>query len=126
MCSGSLQNFRQTRRTETSHTWYLFFVKTPNSPIQQAREITYHLICFLIAEARKRKTRNWEEQDFYDSDDDNFLDRTGSVEKKREHRMRQAGKFQQKVETYASLVSLSYFLADDINLFMILWLPFTR
>ncbi|XP_043280168.1 kanadaptin isoform X2 [Venturia canescens] len=55
-------------------------------------------------EARKRKTRNWEEEDFYDSDEDNFLDRTGTVEKKREQRMRQAGKLEEKVETYASLV----------------------
>lgn len=58
-----------------------------------------------IIEARKRKTRNWEAEDYYDSDEDNFLDRTGSIEKKREQRMRLAGKLEQKVETYDSLVS---------------------
>ena len=30
------------------------------------------------AESRKHKEKNWEENDFYDSDEDNFLDRTGS------------------------------------------------
>ncbi|XP_076618648.1 kanadaptin isoform X1 [Colletes latitarsis] len=55
-------------------------------------------------EARKRKTRNWEAEDYYDSDEDNFLDRTGSIEKKREQRMRLAGKLEEKVETYDSLL----------------------
>ncbi|KAJ8666909.1 hypothetical protein QAD02_008571 [Eretmocerus hayati] len=55
-------------------------------------------------EARKKKSRNWEEEDFYDSDDDNFLDRTGTIEKKREHRMRMAGKLEKKAETYDSLI----------------------
>ncbi|KAJ1520845.1 hypothetical protein ONE63_003933 [Megalurothrips usitatus] len=54
-------------------------------------------------ESRKRKAKNWEEEDFYDSDEDNFLDRTGAVEKKRQQRMRQAGKADQQVETYQSL-----------------------
>ncbi|XP_015602841.1 kanadaptin [Cephus cinctus] len=55
-------------------------------------------------EARKRKVRNWEEEDYYDSDEDNFLDRTGSIEKKREQRMRIAGILETKVETYSSLL----------------------
>lgn len=55
-------------------------------------------------EARKKKTKNWEERDYYDSDEDNFFDRTGSVEKKREQRMRLAGKLEEKVETYDSLL----------------------
>ncbi|CAK9796831.1 SLC4A1AP [Anthophora plagiata] len=55
-------------------------------------------------EARKRKARNWEAEDYYDSDEDNFLDRTGAVEKKREQRMRLAGKLDEKVETYDSLL----------------------
>lgn len=55
-------------------------------------------------EAKKRKTRNWEAEDYYDSDEDNFLDRTGSVEKKREQRMRLAGKLEDKAETYDSLL----------------------
>ena len=37
-------------------------------------------MCFVVsltAERRKKRDRNWEENDFYDSDEDNFLDRTG-------------------------------------------------
>lgn len=55
-------------------------------------------------EGRKRKAKNWEEEDFYDSDEDNFLDRTGAIEKKRLQRMRVAGKLEDTVETYASLL----------------------
>lgn len=49
------------------------------------------------------------------------MDRTGTVEKKREQRMKQAGKFEEKVETYSSLVMLfcsltSIFLYDIINI----------
>ncbi|KAK0092572.1 hypothetical protein PV326_001130 [Microctonus aethiopoides] len=55
-------------------------------------------------EGRKRKLRNWEEEDYYDSDEDNFLDRTGTVERKREQRMRNAGKLEEKAETYTSLI----------------------
>ncbi|KAG8222968.1 hypothetical protein J437_LFUL000263 [Ladona fulva] len=55
-------------------------------------------------ESKKRKARNWEEDDFYDSDEDTFLDRTGTVERKREKRMRSAGKLEVKAETYDSLL----------------------
>ncbi|XP_063978871.1 kanadaptin [Diachasmimorpha longicaudata] len=55
-------------------------------------------------EGRKRKSRNWEEADYYDSDEDNFLDRTGTIERKRQQRMRSAGKLEAKIETYSSLV----------------------
>ncbi|XP_017689730.1 PREDICTED: kanadaptin [Lepidothrix coronata] len=57
------------------------------------------------AVSRKRKSKNWEDEDFYDSDDDTFLDRTGAVEKKRLNRMRKAGKIEEKPETYDSLVT---------------------
>ncbi|XP_041418524.1 kanadaptin isoform X2 [Xenopus laevis] len=57
------------------------------------------------AVARKRKAKNWEDEDFYDSDDDTFLDRTGLVEKKRMNRMKKAGKIEEKPETYDSLVT---------------------
>jgi hypothetical protein len=53
-------------------------------------------------ESRKRKPKNWEENDYYDSDDDTFLDRTGAIEKKREMRMK--AKEPQRAETYESLV----------------------
>ncbi|XP_040523659.1 kanadaptin isoform X1 [Gallus gallus] len=57
------------------------------------------------AVSRKRKSKNWEDEDFYDSDDDTFLDRTGAVEKKRLNRMKKAGKIEEKPETYDSLVA---------------------
>lgn len=43
-------------------------------------------------ESRKRKETKWKDEDYYSSDDDTFLDRTGSIEKKREKRMRLAGR----------------------------------
>uniref|UniRef100_A0A8C5MQT4 Solute carrier family 4 member 1 adaptor protein n=1 Tax=Leptobrachium leishanense TaxID=445787 RepID=A0A8C5MQT4_9ANUR len=57
------------------------------------------------AVSRKRKSKQWEAEDFYDSDDDTFLDRTGLVEKKRLNRMKKAGKIEEKVETYDSLIA---------------------
>lgn len=37
-------------------------------------------VCARVFVARKRKLKSWEENDYYDSDDDTFLDRTGSGE----------------------------------------------
>ncbi|XP_054894338.1 kanadaptin [Poeciliopsis prolifica] len=56
------------------------------------------------AVSRKRKKKNWEDEDYYDSDDDTFLDRTGTVERKRQERMKKAGKIEERTETYESLV----------------------
>ncbi|XP_074033311.1 uncharacterized protein isoform X2 [Leptinotarsa decemlineata] len=53
-------------------------------------------------ESRKRKVKNWEENDYYDSDEDTYLDRTGTIEKKREKRMN--SKSSPTVETYESLL----------------------
>lgn len=75
----------------------------------------YGLLRQATHEARKRKTRNWEEEDYYDSDEDNYLDRTGSIEKKREQRMRIAGKLEEKVETYDSLLKKYERVTDRIT-----------
>lgn len=61
----------------------------------------------LIAVSRKRKKKNWEDEDYYDSDDDTFLDRTGTVEKKRQERMKKAGKIEEQPDTFDSLVKVS-------------------
>ncbi|XP_028294380.1 kanadaptin [Gouania willdenowi] len=57
------------------------------------------------AVSRKRKKKNWEDEDYYDSDDDTFLDRTGTVERKRRERMKKAGKIEERPDTYESLVA---------------------
>ncbi|XP_069702821.1 kanadaptin [Periplaneta americana] len=66
----------------------------------------YGLLRQATHESKKRKAKNWEAEDFYDSDEDTFLDRTGTVEKKRQQRMRAAGKKDptEVVETYDSLL----------------------
>ncbi|XP_071441508.1 kanadaptin [Hetaerina americana] len=66
-------------------------------------------------ESKKRKARNWEEDDFYDSDEDTFLDRTGTVERKREKRMLTAGKLKTKTETYESLLEKHQEIMDKIK-----------
>ncbi|NXY28286.1 NADAP protein, partial [Pomatorhinus ruficollis] len=68
------------------------------------------------AVSRKRKSKNWEDEDFYDSDDDTFLDRTGAVEKKRLNRMRKAGKIEEKPETYDSLVRITIMTCQGYSL----------
>lgn len=62
----------------------------------------------MFIESRKRKQKNWEADDFYDSDEDTFLDRTGTIEKKRFMRMKKAGK--DEAETYESLVRRFFLL----------------
>lgn len=64
-------------------------------------------------ESRKRKAKNWEENDYYDSDEDTFLDRTGTIEKKREKRKNSA--VTDKVETYDSLCQQEKTLTAQIK-----------
>ncbi|KAL4711222.1 hypothetical protein ACJJTC_019063 [Scirpophaga incertulas] len=59
-------------------------------------------------ESRKKKQRDWSADDYYDSDEDTFLDRTGSVEKKRQQRMKKLGAMEEsnsdKALTYDDLL----------------------
>ncbi|XP_055338674.1 kanadaptin-like isoform X2 [Paramacrobiotus metropolitanus] len=52
---------------------------------------------------RQRKARNWADEDYYDSDEDAYLDRTGTVERKRQQRMQRAKTAKQETETFDSL-----------------------
>ncbi|CAN8000202.1 unnamed protein product [Ixodes hexagonus] len=64
-------------------------------------------------EGRKRKEKNWEENDFYDSDEDTFLDRTGTIEKKREMRKKMVKK-EDTVDTYDTLVEKLKAVEEEI------------
>ncbi|CAG9768766.1 unnamed protein product [Ceutorhynchus assimilis] len=64
-------------------------------------------------ESRKRKSKNWEENDYYDSDEDTFLDRTGTIEKKREKRMKV--REPDKVETYETLLEREREISSSIT-----------
>ncbi|KAL4228390.1 Kanadaptin [Mactra antiquata] len=66
-------------------------------------------------ESRKRKQRNWEEDDFYDSDDDVYLDRTGAIEKKRALRKEKIGKKEKDAETYESLLEKHKNIVTEIE-----------
>lgn len=66
-------------------------------------------------EARKRKEKNWEENDFYDSDEDTFLDRTGTIEKKREMRRKMARKEATEVDTYDTLLEKLRIVEEQIG-----------
>ncbi|GFU22907.1 kanadaptin [Nephila pilipes] len=52
-------------------------------------------------ESQQKKKKKWEENDYYDSDEDTFYDRTGEIEKRREMRKRLTQKTE--VENYQSL-----------------------
>ena len=56
----------------------------------------------------KRQAKKWKEEDYYDSDEDEFLDRTGSIAAKRQKRMQmdpetENGLVKKEVDTYETL-----------------------
>ena len=51
----------------------------------------------------ERRVKKWEDDDFYDSDEDEFLDRTGDIAVKRKRRMKMAGVEKDTIETYETL-----------------------
>ncbi|KAL0809234.1 hypothetical protein ABMA28_011453 [Loxostege sticticalis] len=70
-------------------------------------------------ESRRRKQRDWSADDYYDSDEDTFLDRTGNVERKRTQRMQRLGaleKEQEKPLTYDDLLKQIADIESKISL----------
>ena len=57
----------------------------------------------------KRQIKKWKDEDYYDSDEDEFLDRTGSIAAKRQKRMQmdpeilESGLIKKEVDTYETL-----------------------
>lgn len=69
---------------------------------------------------KKKRQKNWEENDYYDSDEDTFVDRTGDIERKRLKRMTQAGTFEQAPNMEAkNQVHTFDSLKKDINALLI-------
>ena len=58
----------------------------------------------LISESRKRKEKNWADEDYYGSDEDVYFDRTGDIEERRQARMKRFSKKTRIAETYQTLV----------------------
>lgn len=76
--------------------------------LNACRTLDMHGVLYRAANARRRREKILEENDFYDSDEDTFFDRTGQVEKSRENRKRRAleaqGRILEEKETYESLL----------------------
>ncbi|EFO25786.2 FHA domain-containing protein [Loa loa] len=70
------------------------------------KTLDMHNILFRSNEAR-RKAKNLVDNDYYDSDEDTYLDRTGQIEKNREKRRQRAleakGKMTMEIETFETL-----------------------
>ena len=70
--------------------------------------------------AKRKKEKDWESQDYYDSDEDQFYDRTGELEKKRLQRMAKVGKLDEatanKLNVGSSRKVLTFeIILDDIK-----------
>ena len=60
--------------------------------------------------------KRWEEDDFYASDEDEFMDRTGDIGRKRKMRMKMAGKTEgDTIETYDSLLAKHKQAEEDMT-----------
>lgn len=68
--------------------------------------------------AEAKKVRKWEENDYYSSDEDEYLDRTKAIQDKREKRMKMAQKSkpeETRVETFESLSAKQSAISKEIS-----------
>ncbi|KAI6648870.1 Kanadaptin [Oopsacas minuta] len=65
--------------------------------------------------SRKRKSAVRAENDYYSSDEDSFLDRTGDLENKREKRLLKSRKTSGEIENYSSLHTKLLAIQSEIN-----------
>lgn len=65
---------------------------------------------------KRKRSKDWEINDYYDSDEDTYLDRSGDIERKRLKRMAKAGKLEdtQRTENKSQVHTFDS-LKDDIN-----------
>nr|XP_026694178.1 LOW QUALITY PROTEIN: kanadaptin [Ciona intestinalis] len=79
-----------------------------NCALEACRILDKHGM-FRQSEGHQRKVKQWEKDDFYDSDEDGYLDRTGDLDTKRQQRKHRVGQGKKKksggdkMETYESL-----------------------
>uniref|UniRef100_H2YR94 FHA domain-containing protein n=1 Tax=Ciona savignyi TaxID=51511 RepID=H2YR94_CIOSA len=89
-----------------------------NCALEACRILDKHGM-FKQSERHHRKVKQWEKDDFYDSDEDGYLDRTGELDVKRtqrQHRIgRGASKSGEKVQTYQSLNEQIDLLGREIS-----------
>lgn len=65
----------------------------------------------------KKQIKKWKEDDYYDSDEDEFLDRTGNIAAKRQKRMQLEGEIEAKdaaVETYETLLEKQKSVENEV------------
>ncbi|VDK57268.1 unnamed protein product [Anisakis simplex] len=76
--------------------------------LNACRILDMHGVLYGSKSAAKKKAKDLAENDYYDSDEDIYLDRTGQIEKSRENRRRRAlearGEYTEQKETYEGLL----------------------
>ncbi|KAK7085620.1 Kanadaptin [Halocaridina rubra] len=68
-----------------------------------------------FAESHEKKQKDWAKNDYYDSDEDDFLDRTGDVQRKRLRRMKTVGGKDSVVDTYDTLISKYNDVVEELS-----------
>ncbi|CAK8693215.1 unnamed protein product [Clavelina lepadiformis] len=90
-----------------------------NCALEACRLLDKHGM-FKQSEHHRRKVKEWEKEDFYDSDEDQYWDRTGDLDKKRQQRKMRVGVKKksaaaENAETYESLTKKINILEKEIT-----------